>query len=235
MGYIYKVINNINGKIYIGKTELLNAEDRWKEHLRDYKRRKFEKRPLYEAMNKYGEEHFSFEIIEETNSPEESCQKEQYWIEKLRTYVGYKDCKGYNATLGGDGKRYLNLDEDEVIKYYIEEAQFVVKYTAQHFNVDRMTIKKILIKNNIKTFNTDEYQKEFKSRSVCQIDVNTDRLLKIFKSYSDANEYMNKSRGASVIRMASYGKLKTAYGFKWMRYEDYIKLYGELKIEELVG
>lgn len=34
MAYIYKIENNINGKIYIGKT-LNTPEQRWKEHVRD--------------------------------------------------------------------------------------------------------------------------------------------------------------------------------------------------------
>lgn len=221
MGYIYKVTNDINGKIYIGKTNLYNPIERWKEHKHDYKRKRSEKRPLYDAMNKYGEEHFYFEVIEDTDNAEE---REQYWINKLRTYIGFDDCNGYNATLGGDGKPYLNLNEEDVIKYHIEDAKFVTQNTARHFNVDKKTIKKILSKNNIKMLNLYEYKKEFNTKSVCQIDVKTNELLNIFDSYVDANEYMNKPRKSSVIRMASYGKLKTAYGYKWVTYENYLKL-----------
>lgn len=111
MGYIYKITNEINAKIYIGKTEYVNPEKRWKEHLREYKKARCEKRPLYSTMNKHGVEHFRFEVIEETDNPEETCKREQYWINELRTYVWFKDCNGYNATLGGDGKCYLNIDE----------------------------------------------------------------------------------------------------------------------------
>ena len=143
MAYIYKITNDINNKVYVGKTEHVNPETRWKEHLQDYKKRKCEKRPLYSAMNKYGTEHFHFEVIEETDCPEE---RERYWIEKLRTYVGFEDCNGYNATLGGDGKGYLNLDEYEVIRYHTEEANYAIGKTASYFNVDRSTIKNILKK-----------------------------------------------------------------------------------------
>ena len=34
MGYIYKITNNINGKVYIGKTDF-TVESRWKNHLHD--------------------------------------------------------------------------------------------------------------------------------------------------------------------------------------------------------
>ena len=75
MGYIYKITNDVNGKMYIGKTERENPEDRWKEHLRGYKKERFEKRPLYYAMNKYGTEHFHFEVIEKTNTIDETCKR----------------------------------------------------------------------------------------------------------------------------------------------------------------
>lgn len=69
MGYIYKIVNDINNKIYIGKTEF-NIEKRFKEHCQDSKKG-YENRPLYKAMNKYGIEHFSIEKIEECNNLEE--------------------------------------------------------------------------------------------------------------------------------------------------------------------
>ena len=33
-------------------------EERWREHCKDISRKNFEKRPLYNAMSKYGIEHF---------------------------------------------------------------------------------------------------------------------------------------------------------------------------------
>ena len=57
MAYIYKIINDINQKIYIGKTKF-SIEKRFKEHCSDAYRRSFEKRPLYAAMRKYGIEHY---------------------------------------------------------------------------------------------------------------------------------------------------------------------------------
>ena len=28
---------------------------------------------------------------------------ESFFIEKYKSYIGYKDCNGYNSTIGGDG------------------------------------------------------------------------------------------------------------------------------------
>lgn len=55
-------------------------------------------------MNKYGSEHFHIKLIEETNNPEE---RERYWIQYYDSYHN-----GYNATLGGDGKCWLELPEE---------------------------------------------------------------------------------------------------------------------------
>lgn len=61
MSFIYKITNQINGKSYIGKTNLASIQERFKEHIHDSKRVHMEKRPLYSAMNKYGSENFKIE------------------------------------------------------------------------------------------------------------------------------------------------------------------------------
>ena len=91
MAYIYKITNDINGKIYIGKTNR-SIKERFAEHCKNYSIQNYEKRPLYAAMHKYGTEHFHIEQIEETDTPEE---REKYWIEY---YGSFK--YGYNATIG---------------------------------------------------------------------------------------------------------------------------------------
>ena len=65
MGFIYKITNDINNKIYIGKTLHTTIEERFKEHCADSTRRRIEQRPLYAAMRKYGIEQFEISIIEE--------------------------------------------------------------------------------------------------------------------------------------------------------------------------
>ena len=67
-GYIYIIKNDINDKVYIGKTLLSSIQERFKEHIKDSKRRDKEHRPLYNAMNKYGIEHFSIEQLEKCDA-----------------------------------------------------------------------------------------------------------------------------------------------------------------------
>ena len=135
MAYIYQIINDINDKIYVGKTEN-SIEKRFKEHCRDAFRRQCEQRPLYSAMRKYGIEHFHAELIEETDQPEE---REIYWIEQKRSFKN-----GYNATLGGDGKKYI--DYDLVIATY-QELQSM-KDTAVKLNISIDSVSNILHANS---------------------------------------------------------------------------------------
>lgn len=235
MGYIYKITNDKNGKMYIGKTELPKVETRWKEHLRDYNKEQYKKKPLYKAMKKYGVEHFHFEVIEEIQSSKELCEREQYWINELRTYTGFDDCNGYNATLGGDGVCYLELDEQEVINYHTNEAAYVMGRTAKYFNVSYRSIKKILIKNNIPWVKNKELNllKSYEELGgVLQVSLKNKIVENIFESLVSANIYMGKSEHNPKICRACNGENNGshyAYGYLWYYGKDLPKIKDELK------
>ena len=93
---IYKITNNINGKIYIGQS--INIYERWKQH--EYKafncNEKAYNSAIHQAYRKYGIENFSYEIIEEC-SPEQLDAREIYWIKQLNSLTP----NGYNITSGG--------------------------------------------------------------------------------------------------------------------------------------
>jgi group I intron endonuclease len=94
--YIYKIINLVNGKIYIGQTNRA-IETRFKEHLSDAEHRPDEYSYLHNSMNKYGKENFSVEKVYECNKQELS-DNERYYIKLYNTFEG----EGYNLTEGGD-------------------------------------------------------------------------------------------------------------------------------------
>ena len=53
--------------------------------------------------------------IEKSDNGQPLCEREQYYIKLYRTYVGYDDCNGYNLTIGGDGRPYIELNAAEHI------------------------------------------------------------------------------------------------------------------------
>lgn len=87
--YIYKTTNNVNGKIYIGQSTQLG--DKIKYYLGSGKL-------LLKAINKYGRENFTKEIIEFVNNQEELNEKERYWID---FYKSKEPSIGYNLMDGG--------------------------------------------------------------------------------------------------------------------------------------
>lgn len=88
---IYKITNKENGKIYIGQSN--NIERRFREHKTKGSTSRI---PLDVAIQKYGVESFSFEVVEEC-SIEELNTKESFWIKHYNSIE-----KGYNLSEGGD-------------------------------------------------------------------------------------------------------------------------------------
>ena len=67
MGFIYKITNKINNKVYIGQT-CRDLQTRWREH--KSKANCEYNNHLYNAMTKYGAENFIIELIEESKDDE---------------------------------------------------------------------------------------------------------------------------------------------------------------------
>ena len=171
-GKIYKIYNDINDKLYIGKT-VSSIEKRFQEHCDDSKKGRCEKRPLYNAMNKYGIEHFFIELIEECDLKELS-EKEIYWI---GYYNSYKN--GYNATLGGDGK--ILYDYDLIVQLY--QNGLTGKEIANQLVCDIDTVRKALLSAGL---NPNDNMIKLLSKKVEMHDKKTNELLKIFDSQMDA-------------------------------------------------
>lgn len=86
---IYKITNLTTGKIYIGSASWYDK--RIGTHIHRLRRNDHDNIYLQNAWNKYGEEDFSFEIIEEANK-ENLIEREQYWIDTTNCIdrkVGY--------------------------------------------------------------------------------------------------------------------------------------------------
>lgn len=159
-------------------------------------------------MKKYGIENFIIEEVEQTDSPED---RERYWIEY---YGSFKN--GYNATLGGDGRPYI--DYDLVVATYKELK--VKQLVADALNIHVLTVSKILKERNIENIYTNkEVMQIAKGKVVNQYTLNGE-FIKSFPSYTEAARSLGKitssSKGASThISNVCKGKRKSAYGFIW--------------------
>ncbi|AFX93521.1 homing endonuclease [Serratia phage phiMAM1] len=102
MGCVYKITNNVNGKTYIGVTTR-NPEHRWWEHCNSA--RKGSDFFIHQAIRKYGEDQFSFQVISESNDGEELKRLE---MENIKISCSHMTQNGYNKTWGGDGATFIN-------------------------------------------------------------------------------------------------------------------------------
>ena len=212
MAYIYEIINDVNDKRYIGKTEF-DINKRFIEHCRDAFRERNDKRPLYRAMRKYGIEHFHIKLIEETDQPEE---REVYWIEQKQSFH-----HGYNATLGGDGNRYI--DYDLIIQTY-QEIQNASE-TAKICGVSKDSVRNILHINNIDVKSSSDITKEKLQKTVGMYDMKDHSILiKSFSSTGDAARYLisnDITKSSNAYGIASHivhvcnNQRKSAYGYFW--------------------
>lgn len=156
-GFIYKITNKINGKSYIGQT-IQNVKERFYQHCATKCSQAILNMVIHKAINKYGKSNFTIEVIEEVESTNLN-DRERYWI---RYYNSYNN--GYNSTEGGqDGiKLFKNLDTESIIREY--KSGKSLREIGRLFNVDKQTIKDLLVRNNINLRTTRTYKLSQKDR-----------------------------------------------------------------------
>lgn len=163
-------------------------------------------------MKKYGADNFELCTLEEC-SDEEVNDREIYWIEQYQSFK-----YGYNATLGGDGKHYLDYD---LICATYKQSQNCSE-VAKRLGISPDSVSKVLKNRNIQIKTASQISRENASKVVNMFD-KKGNYLKTFSSLQDAGAYIKESqnkdcpiRGISVhIRQVANGKRQTAYGYKW--------------------
>lgn len=156
-GFIYKITNKINGKSYIGQT-IQDVKERFYQHCATKCSQAILNMVIHKAINKYGKSNFTIEVIEEIESTNLN-DRERYWI---KYYDSYNN--GYNSTEGGqDGiKLFKNLDTESIVREY--KSGKSLREIGRLFNVDKQTIKDLLVRNNINLRTTRTYKLSQKDR-----------------------------------------------------------------------
>ena len=223
---IYKATNKINGKLYIGKTEVGLG-------LRMLKHRSNSKKPktyFERALAKYGWDNFIFETIDFAQSAKELSEKEKYWIKYLNSTN--KEI-GYNCSPGGDGFQsewftpdirkkmserssgeknhyYGKKHSEEVRKRISEHHKEYYKDPAKRNRLGAKCTEEQVLRNKLSHLDKN-------GKKIRQIDIQTGETVKIWDCVATACRAISGRNDiqSRLISSVITGKKKTAYGYKW--------------------
>lgn len=244
---IYQILNNINKKIYIGKTGG-SFKRRLSSHKSESKRSR-SSQPIHKAMRKYGFDNFSFIVVEDGILDVDTLnEREKYYIDLFNSN---DRLIGYNITNGGDGgpimfgknnsqfgkKRKDLTDRNKANSgktfeelYGTSKAQelkSVISKTSSGRIVSEETKKKnsvvaslLWAEGRLNREKAKSHAKKIQKNAVKAIIVKVfcPELNKTFESITEAAKYINGV--PSNISSVVNGKLKRYKGFTFVRVKD---------------
>ena len=190
---IYKIVNKINNKIYIGQT--IEFRKRMSHHYAALSKNRHCSLYLQNSFNKHGVDNFYIEIIEECTLVN-ICLREQYWIETLKSYD--KEL-GYNILINSPSPWYGKRTK--------EHCENISKgLTGKHPSLETRKRQSDARKGR---FTGSE---NINSRVVLQFDKNMN-FIKEYISIKEASDYTNIIR--TGISNALKNRSKYSGGFVW--------------------
>lgn len=220
--YIYRAINKINGKSYIGET--VNFEERRKQHEACYEK---EDCLFHDALKEFGIDSFEWEILETCNNKEKALNLERQYIQK---YDSYRN--GYNSNKGGVGGHNARP-----IVCLNTKGEFVKRYdNSYEAHKDGFTQTAVLLccknkahtsKNHVFMFESDYIKngpKKYKKlestcrKAVIQCDLQGNFIQK-FESLQEASTITGAKR--TCISNVLTKKIKSANNFIFVHEQDF--------------
>lgn len=229
-GYIYKIVNDVNDKIYIGQTTT-TLKQRMNSHL--YQSRKNKSNSvLYSAIQKYGEDHFSIISIqsytaESKNELVNILNKEEiYYIHEFNSLLP----NGYNLSHGGG---QFSVTHSFPVCAYDINGNLIAEYptaTAAAIDVNG-SLSNILLCCNGKLRYANHYIWRFKDDAfnLYMVDVDSTQISngrkrpvnqyslsgEFLKQYGSITEAASVYGVPSAINYCCLHRSKSAYGYIW--------------------
>ncbi len=151
MSGIYKIINKVNGKYYIGSAVHFNK--RWNTHKSRLRRNVHANIHLQNAWNKYGENNFEFIIIEITPKIK-LAEVEQIYLDNIKNDVSRRK-KYYNISIDSKCPTLGIKPTDETRKKISDSLKG--KSKAPFSENHRMNISKSHLGNKNRSFDKNIY------------------------------------------------------------------------------
>lgn len=214
MGFIYKVTNTVDGKMYIGQTSR-TIEVRWKEHLRDaFGRNEKSFFAFHRAIKKYGADVFVVEQVEECDSSKLD-ERERYWIKYYDTTHG-----GYNADFGGRSNKGHPIYQYSLDGTFIRG--FETSGDAQAFvgcktiilssaHPEKIIAGYLWSRTKVDRLDVKAHPKE---KPVHQYSING-KYIATFNSLKEAAIAVRGRNTGTLIGAACRGAYDTIYGYRW--------------------
>lgn len=214
MGYIYKITNDINDKIYIGQT-INSISYRFRCHINEANQKDHQNK-FHLAILEIGPEHFKIEKIEECPN-EQLNERECYWI-KFYDSVN----NGYNTTWGGSTG--FHYDRELLLNLWTKGLN-ILKISEQT-GIDRGLLVQILKNEDIsdKEIKSRHYianRIQKKNRKISQIDTTTGDIIKIWNIINDIERELKINHSLIIACCNLKAGHKTAGGYAWRYTEDY--------------
>ena len=208
MAYIYKITNNFDNKIYIGKTTR-NVELRFEEH---FKKTSGGNSYIDNDMADKGIENFSYEILEEC--PIENInERERYWIAHYHSYIKDPLCQGgYNLTPGGDGGPSLTDNQLNNIRQLWEQGLSAAEIGRQ-LDIPQSTVYHRI--TQYEDFDIEENKIRFNQwcwKPVSQYTIDG-QYIKDFDSLAQATRELNISAGSEIYQAIKNNTI--CHGYRW--------------------
>lgn len=216
---IYRSINLINNKSYIGQSDDLDR--RKKEHLSNFQSDKLQNIIFYKAIRKYGVENFVFEILHYEEDQNKRTELERFYIDTYNTWAHTNS--GYNIQDPINPNRYKRKSVIKVdpISFQILEIIESSREAAKKAGVSTAMMSYACLgrgnhfSSDFYWFYLDNYDEDWRpnltTKPVQQLDQNQ-KVLKTFVSVSDAGRFVK--RGTSDISRACKNHC-TCAGYYW--------------------
>lgn len=200
-GVIYKVTNMVNGKVYVGQT-MMSLRRRWYYHCH----KSSECTAIHRAIQKYGADSFTIQVIDRADDRAELDSKEAFWIHFLGSMVP----NGYNLKTGGNTPTYSEASMQRMSRNHADVSGTNNPRYGVHLSFE--TRQKIANSHRGKHLSEEHKEK-------CRLNSPKRRMVKnldtgdIYPSCRLAEKQCDLAHG--TVSRVCQGKGHTSGGFRW--------------------
>lgn len=237
-GYIYKIYNDVNDKVYIGQTTR-TIEKRYKEHLILN-----DDCIIHKAINKYGKKHFNVSEVEKICCDTKEKLYDKLNIKEIEYITEYNSMQpnGYNITNGGNNispKIMCKVKQYDKDTYELLNVFDSISEAGAYINDTRVAILGLIsscCKGKVKSvkgyvwryFDDDLYKYDIhqKSKSFDKYDLDGNLLIEDLNAFEIRKILCRKD--ISGIYKNAIGETSSAYGYIWRFHGE---AFGSLSVD----